>query len=58
MAFAPELVRVLPDEVALRRTFWLISHAGPRERRLSRFAGLLRDGLRAEIARLEALVVA
>ncbi|MCU4653555.1 LysR family transcriptional regulator [Roseibacterium sp. SDUM158016] len=55
LPFAPELVRVLPDEVALRRTFWLLSHAGPRDARLDRFAGLLRDGVRAEIARLEAV---
>ena len=53
---APELVRLLPEEVRLRRTFWLVTHAGPRDARLERVSALLRDGLRAEIARLEALV--
>ena len=54
---APELVRVLPDRVRLTRTFWLVTHAGPRDARLERFTTLLRDGIRAEIARLEASVV-
>ena len=53
---APELVRLLLEEVRLRRTFWLVTHAGPRDARLERVSALLRDGLRAEIARLEALV--
>jgi DNA-binding transcriptional LysR family regulator len=52
---APELVRLLAEEVRLRRTFWLVTHAGPRDARLERVSALLRDGLRAEIARLEAL---
>jgi DNA-binding transcriptional LysR family regulator len=52
---APELVRVLPDAVALTRTFWLTTHAGPRDARLDRITTLLRDGIRAEIVRLEAL---
>jgi hypothetical protein len=51
---APGLVRVMPDRVRLTRAFWLVTHAGPRDARLDRFAGLLRDGMRAEIARLEA----
>ncbi|ABD54831.1 LysR family transcriptional regulator [Jannaschia sp. CCS1] len=51
---APELVRVLPNKVSLTRTFWLTTHAGPRDARLDRITTLLRDGLRAEIARLEA----
>jgi DNA-binding transcriptional LysR family regulator len=50
---APELQRVLPDQVALSRTFWLTTHAGPKDARLERITGLLRDGIRAEIARLE-----
>jgi DNA-binding transcriptional LysR family regulator len=53
---APELVRVLPDSVRLTRTFWLVTHAGPRDARLERVSTLLRDGMRAEITRLEALV--
>lgn len=51
---APELTRVLPMHVALTRTFWLTTHAGPKDARLDRIATLLRDGIRAEIARLEA----
>jgi hypothetical protein len=47
---------VLAEEIALRRTFWLVSHAGPRDARLDRFARLLRDGLRSELARLERAV--
>lgn len=53
---APDLVRVLPESVRLTRTFWLVTHAGPRDARLDRFTRLLRDGMRAEIARLEAMV--
>jgi DNA-binding transcriptional LysR family regulator len=52
----PELVRVLPGQVRLTRTFWLVTHAGPRDARLDRLTTLLRDGIRAEILRLEALV--
>lgn len=52
---APELVRVLPDQVALTRSFWLIRHADDgRVARLNRFADLLAQGLRREVARLEA----
>lgn len=53
---APELVRVIPEEVSLRRAFWLIRHADDgRVERLNRFAALLTAGARAEMARLEAL---
>ncbi len=55
---APELQRVLPDEVALTRTFWLVRHKGQRDVRLDRVASLLRSGLQAEIARLEGLASA
>ena len=56
MPFAPELVRLLPDEVALTRSFWLIRHAADaRLPRLNRFAEALAGGLRREIARLEGL---
>ncbi|MCO8144930.1 LysR family transcriptional regulator [Rhodovulum tesquicola] len=52
---APGLVRVLPDLVSLKRSFYLIRHGGDRKlARLSRFAALLFDGLRAEVSRLEA----
>ncbi len=52
---APDLVRLLPDVIRLSRTFWLVSHAGPRDGRLDRFARLLSDGARRELARLEAV---
>jgi DNA-binding transcriptional LysR family regulator len=55
---APELIRVLPGAVSLTRSFWLIRHAQAlRDRRLQRFADLLGQGIRREIARLEAHVV-
>ncbi|MEJ6388917.1 LysR family transcriptional regulator [Gymnodinialimonas ulvae] len=54
---APELQRVLPGQVALTRTFWLVRHEGQRDARLDRIAGLVSAGLRAEIARLERLSV-
>jgi len=51
---APELVQVIPDQVALTRSFWLIRHADDgRVARLNRFADLLATGLRREVARLE-----
>jgi DNA-binding transcriptional LysR family regulator len=53
---APELVRLLPGQLRLKRSFWLVTHAGPRDARLARVSGLLRDGVRAEIARREKLV--
>ncbi|MDG1280074.1 MAG: LysR family transcriptional regulator [Pseudorhodobacter sp.] len=53
---APELIKILPDEITLTRAFWLIRHADDgRVERLSRFADLLVQGFRAELARLEAL---
>lgn len=53
---APELVRVLPDLIGLRRSFWLIRHADDtRVERLNRFADLLVRHARAEISRLEAM---
>jgi DNA-binding transcriptional LysR family regulator len=56
MPAAPELVKVLPDEVSLARSFWLIRHASDRKvARLNRFAELLVQGVRRELARLEAL---
>jgi len=52
---APELVKVLPEEVHLTRAFWLIRHADDRRvARLNRFAELLAQGVRREVARLEA----
>jgi len=52
---APGLVKVLPDAVSLSRGFYLIRHGDDRKlARLTRFAALLSDGIRAEVARLEA----
>lgn len=55
---APELIRVLPEDVSLSRTFWLVTHAGPPDARIARLSALLTEGLRAEIARLEAVAQA
>ncbi|GAB4390616.1 MAG: LysR family transcriptional regulator [Albidovulum sp.] len=53
---APELVKILPDQVALVRSFYLIRHPDDRRvERLNRFAELLAQGVRREVARLEAL---
>ena len=53
---APELRRLLVDQISLTRAFWLIRHEGDRRlERLNRFASLLTAGLKAEVARLEAL---
>lgn len=55
LPFCPELVRVLPDQVSLLRAFWLLRHEDDRKvERLNRVAALLAEGLRAEIAHLEA----
>lgn len=56
MHSAPELRHVLPGIVALTRSFWLIRHADDRRvGRLDRFSELLAQGIRREVARLEAL---
>ena len=56
MPSAPELVKVLAVEIRLTRAFWLIRHADDRRvERLNRFADRLAQGLRREVARLEAL---
>mgnify|MGYP000344922050 CR=1 FL=1 len=56
LPFAPELRRVLTGAVSLTRAFHLVRHAADRRsERLSRFAAELTAGLRAEVARLEAL---
>lgn len=52
---APELIKLIPDQVSLTRSFWLIRHADDgRVERLNRFADLLAQGIRREVARLEA----
>lgn len=53
----PELCRVLPEEVSLTRSFYLVRHLSDRSSdRLNRFAALLSAGLRAQIVRLEGAV--
>ncbi len=52
----PGLVKVLPDLLSLRRSFYLIRHPEDRRvERLNRFAELLAQGVRREVARLESL---
>lgn len=56
LPFAPELVKVLEHEVALTRAFYLIRHEDDRRlERMNRFAEALVAGIRAEVARLEAV---
>ena len=53
---APGVVKVLEDQVALLRSFYLIRHVDDkRVERLNRFAEMLAQGLRTEVARLEGL---
>ena len=53
---APELVRVIPEQIALKRSFWLLRHSDDgRVERLARFAETLTREVRAEMARLEAV---
>ncbi|MFB9150297.1 LysR family transcriptional regulator [Roseovarius ramblicola] len=48
--------RVLPEQFALTRSFYLVRHADDRRlERQNRFAAALVDGLRQEVARLEAM---
>lgn len=50
------VVKVLPGEIALKRTFWLIRHADDRRSdRMNRLAEALSQGVRREVARLEGL---
>lgn len=56
---APGLRRVLADQIALTRSFYLVRHADDRRlERLNRFAEALGAGMRAELQRLEAQVAA
>ncbi|MDN5788503.1 LysR substrate-binding domain-containing protein, partial [Pseudorhodobacter sp.] len=55
MPFSPELVRVLPDSVALTRSYWLVRHADDAGiARLNRFCEQLIAGVRRELPGLEA----
>ncbi|MEX3015604.1 LysR family transcriptional regulator [Gymnodinialimonas hymeniacidonis] len=55
---APELQRILPNEITLTRTFWLVRHKGQTDARLDRIGALLSEGVQREIARLEGLAAA
>lgn len=49
------LRKILPDVLSLTRSFYLVRHADDRRlERLNRFASALSDGIRQEVARLEA----
>ncbi|MEP5730065.1 MAG: LysR family transcriptional regulator [Sulfitobacter sp.] len=55
LAFLPGVQRILCDEVALKRSFYLIRHVDDRHnQRLTQFAEKLSGALRNEVARLEA----
>jgi DNA-binding transcriptional LysR family regulator len=52
---AKGLVKILPDQISLTRSFYLIRHADDRRMdRLNRLALALAEGLKREVARLEA----
>lgn len=53
---APDVVRLLTEDISLTRSFYLIRHADDRRlERMNRFADALTQGLRLEVARLETL---
>ncbi|WP_147104215.1 LysR family transcriptional regulator [Tateyamaria sp. syn59] len=57
LPFAPGLRRVLQDHLSLSRSFYLIRHqSDTRDARLNRFAELLVQAVRTELARLEGKV--
>lgn len=57
LPFAPELKRVLVDQVSLTRSFYLVRHTSDRTSdRLARFGAALAQGIRAQIVHLEGLV--
>ena len=59
LPFAPELRRILIDQLSLSRSFFLIRSADDRlNRRLNLFAEVLLSGIRTEISRLETLALA
>ena len=50
------LAKILPDELSLTRSFYLVRHADDRRLdRLNRFSELLCEGIRKEVLRLEGL---
>lgn len=57
LPMAESVQRVLPEQFSLTRSFHLVRHADDRNvPRIERFAAALSDGLRAEVARLEAQI--
>lgn len=53
---APDVVKLLKDDISLTRSFYLIRHVDDRRSdRLNRIAEAVTQGLRREVARLEAL---
>lgn len=55
LSSVPGIGRVLIDQFSLKRSFYLIRHAVDRDHRtLNQFAKLLNQGIRSEVARLEA----
>ena len=53
--FVRGVVKLLPEAFSLTRSFYLVRHADDRRlERLNRFAAALVEGMRAEVARLEA----
>lgn len=55
LPFFPGLRKVLTEQLSLTRSFYLVRHADDRRlERLNRFAAALSDGVRQEVARLEA----
>ncbi|MEO1106722.1 MAG: LysR family transcriptional regulator [Pseudomonadota bacterium] len=58
LPFHPSLRQILTDQVSLTRSFHLVRHQGDqRNERLNRFAEALTQGIREEVARLEAATV-
>ncbi|WP_299030746.1 LysR family transcriptional regulator [uncultured Sulfitobacter sp.] len=56
LPFAPGVERILTDEISLTRAFYLIRHVDDvKNQRLARFADALAAGVKAEVARLEAM---
>ncbi len=53
---APDVVRLIPGQFSLTRSFWLIRHADDRRmERMNRIAVALVEGLRREVQRLESI---
>lgn len=56
--FCDGVVRVLPEQFTLKRSFWLIRHMDDRRSdRLNRLADAVAHGVRKEVARLETAVL-